>query len=286
MFSIHRSAVILFFLILLGLCGVGMQAQCNIPPAYQKTLSQLSNTTKGFVLYQQRGLIYLDSRCFDEARSSFRKALEELPVESNTAEDQIRIARLGNTLIAMTHGYEAWNRGDLRAAINIFDGLCDDSAPQATNIMLIHGLGELLLMEPDPELWSRLEPKLRIFERKKFWRAHRCLMLYGLNAENAPTRIAQMESALNEDLSVKERLQNEIILAEIFLRTNRLPEASILTKNIENDVGMKAIDTDLRLGYIVLCSAIADAEAKDGDREAVARAQWLRSIVGDTYAHH
>jgi hypothetical protein len=231
-------------------------------------------------------MIYLESKCFDEARASFRKALSELPAETHSAEDRIRITQLGNTLVAMTDGYEAWSRGDLRTAIKVFDGLCDDSAPQVTNVMLVHGLAELLLMEPDPELWSRLEPKLSIFSKQKFWRARRCLMLYGLNAENAPMRVAQMVSILDEDLSVKERLQNEIILAEILLRTNRLPEASILTKDIERDVGRKAIDTDLRLGYFVLCSAVADAEAKNGDHEAERRAQWLRSIVGDTYAHH
>jgi hypothetical protein len=199
MFSIHKSVAFAFGLILVCVCGGLTHAQCNITSAYQRDLSGLSNASTGFVLYQQRGLIYLESKCFDDARSSFRRALEELPAETHSVEDRIRITQLGNTLVAMTDGYEAWNRGDLRAAIRVFDRLCDDSAPLVTNVMLVHGMAELLLMDPDPDLWSRLEPKLRIFAEQKFWRARRCLMLYGLNAENAPTRIAQMTSVLDQD---------------------------------------------------------------------------------------
>jgi hypothetical protein len=72
-------------------------------------------------------------------------------------------------------------------------------------------------------------------EKNNFWRAHRCLLEYGLNPGNTSTRISSIEAILSSDVNVQTRLQNEIILAEILLRSDRLAEASVMTKDIERD---------------------------------------------------
>jgi hypothetical protein len=273
------------FIIRLGISASTADAQCNIPPETQAALAQLPQRLRGFDLAEQQGVVYMDARCFDQARSYFHQALEELPAEG-LSDGQVRQQALANSLLHLTDGYDAWGRGDLGAAKKIFDANSDESGPLVVNTRAIYALGELLLAEPDPELWEHLEPKLRIFEKNNFWRAHRCLLEYGLNPGNTVTRISSIEAILSSDVNVQTRLQNEIILAEILLRSDRLAEASVMTKDIERDVGRKAIDIDLRLGYLALCLAIAEKQSKNGDPEAAARAQWLRAGVGGTHANH
>jgi hypothetical protein len=281
---VHRAVVLVLLIVCLGNSASTAHAQCNIPPGTQATLAQLPQRLRGFDLAQQQGLIYMDARCFDQARSYFRQALNELPSES-LSDSQLRLQTLANSLIQLTNGYEAWARGDLGEAEKIFDGASDESGPLIVNQRSIYALSELLLGEPDPELWKHLEPKLRIFEKNNFWRAHRCLLEYGLNPGNAPSRISSIETTLSGDVNVQTRLQNEIILAEILLQSGRVAEASVLTKDIERDVGRKAIDIDLRLGYLALCLALAEEQSKHGDQEAAARAHWLRSEMGGIYAN-
>ena len=116
------------------------------------------------------------------------------------------------------------------------------------------------------------------------WIARRYRSLYGFASANAPARIALVEAILRKDLSSRERLENQVLLATLLRKDGRLTEAHLLTADIENQIGDEAVSPDLRAAYVRECAAIASEEARQGDLEATARYQRYLIALGEMYA--
>lgn len=251
--------------------------QCQLPEPIAKALTNAPNQMSGVVLERERGLTYLDLRCLDEARFAFQQALidaDKLPVD----QEIIRF------LLELTDAFSKWHQGDLTAAKQVLFPLSDFSMPRMVNVRAAFALAELLSQAPDPAMWSSFEPRLRMLDERGMWMARRYRLLYGLNMANSNERITALEAKLQQDLSIQERLQDQVILATLLRKGGRLTEAYLLTANIERDIGLYAISPDLRAAYVTECAAIASEQSRAGNHDATVRYQKYNALRGEIFA--
>jgi hypothetical protein len=277
---------ILFFALLIFpvACPI-IAAPCQPSAVMVRAFEALPSQTTGSTLHQREGLAYLDIRCLDEARAAFQ---QEILDAANLAPEMRESQRgMGQFLLDLTQAFVDWRNGDLNSARVSFLRLSDEAMPRVVNTRAIFALAELLLQAPDDSSWAKLDPKLKeLDENRKFWTARRYRLLYGFAQENAPARIAELEKILSQDLSTRERLENQVLLATLLRKAGRLMEARLLTAEIEDDVGNGAISPDLRAAYVRECAAIASEQARNGDTEAAARYQVYLHALGEMYDPH
>jgi hypothetical protein len=277
-----RVATTFVMMLFSSTAAVNAQAQCQLIPATAETMTSLENQLRGSTLDRQRGLVYLDAGCLAEARHAF----EQSSVEAVDTADFSLAAQQAWTqyLLELADGYEAWKTGNLVKAKEIFAKSSDEGMPHDVNQRAVFALAELLMQNPDPILWKDLEQKLIFFDEHGFWKARRYRMMYGLTPANAEERIRLLESKLAADLPVAERLEDETILAEVLAGANRLGEAELLTRDMEEDVGLKAVAVDLRAEYVRVCMSIAGRQVEFGNTRAQARLEKYQSALREMYA--
>jgi len=262
-----------------------MHGQCQPSAPLAKALQALPSQAVGPALRRTQGLAYLDIHCTEEARAAFQQELDEA---SHVAPDQQAYqTNLAKILLDLTTAVADWHNGNLKDAKDLFTRLSDPGLPAFVNSRAIFALAELLTQSPDSSTWAQLEPKLKILDEERgLWIARRYRLMYGLTTDNNQTRIGLVETMLRKDLSSRERLENQIILATLMRKAGRLMEARLLTADIESDVGAEAVSPDLRVAYVRECAAIASEEARHGDTEAAARYQRYLLALGEMYAPH
>lgn len=258
------------------------QAACQLLPASAETLTSLANVLSGSALERQQGLVYLDAGCLAEARHAFEQSRLDA---KDTAEFSLPAQQnLAEYLLELTDGYEALRSGNLAKAKEILVESSDEARPNDVNVRAVFALAELLLQNPDPVVWKNLEPKLAIFDESGLWKARRYRMMYGLTPANADERIAFLQSRLDADLPVAARLEDETILAEVLAGVGRFAEAELLTRDIEADVGQKAVAVDLRAQYVQVCTTLAKHQVESGDLRAQPRLEKYQSALREIYA--
>ena len=259
-------------------------AECHPPPAYEARLQQLKTQVEGFPLAHMEGLAYLELKCWPEARASFAAALAN--ANTQPGDDGLNRVAWAEALLDLTSGYEAWSSGDLNLAKAIFLRRSDEVNPSDVSSLANFALAELLLQSPDDAVWSKLELNLQILDGRGFWQARRYLLIYGLTASNCEERLNMLEKRLEGPSTVQDRLANQILLADILRRSNRVAEAALLVHDIERDVGRKAISPDLRAQYLRTCAAIASQQSRTGDQDAQKRYSIFASAFGALYVEN
>lgn len=261
--------------------GVTSPAQCVPPPAYSARLQQLDTQVSGFQLYIERGKAYLEIKCLGEARSSFESASANADAETGEVKENLKA--LAQKFLDLTSAYEALNAGRVPEAKTLLLKSSDEALPPEISVQAGFALAELLMQSPDDSLWAALEPNLKRLDEAGLWQARRYRLIYGLSPQNATERIARLTGILATDTPVQTRLEDEIILAELLRLAGRTSDAELLAKEIEYEVGRKAISPDLRVQYIRVCAGIASVEARNGDHAAQARYQIYLSAMGNMY---
>jgi hypothetical protein len=277
----HLGCLVLISLAIFTAGGVRSFAQCVPPPAYSARLQQLNTQVSGFQLYIERGKTYLEIKCLAEARSSFESATTNADTENGEVKENLKA--LAQKFWDLTSAYEALNAGRIPEAKTLLLRSSDEALPPEISVQAGFALAELLVQSPDESLWAALEPNLKRLDEAGLWQARRYRLIYGLNAQNATDRIARLTGILANDTPVQTRLEDEIILAELLRLAGRTSDAELLAKNIEGEVGRKAISPDLRVQYIRVCAGIASVEARNGDRAAQVRYQIYLSAMGSMY---
>jgi hypothetical protein len=280
-----RCLLIVFLFLKMAFAGPRICGQCQPSAPMVKALQAIPTQTVGANVRETEGLAYLDIRCLDEAQAAFEQEIAE---SANSAPDKRESQRaLGTLLLDLTKAFVDWKDGDLKTAKATFLRFSDEAMPTIVNTRAIFALSELLLQFPDPATWQKLEPKLKILdEQRNLWTARRYRLLYGITAENAPDRIEFLEKLLEQELSTRERIENQVILATLLRKAGRLTEARLLTAYIESSVGDEAIAPDLRATYVRECAAIASEQARQGDQQAAARYTAYLVALGEMYDPH
>jgi hypothetical protein len=277
----HFACLVFASLTIFAVGGIKSDAQCAPPPAYTARLQQLDTQVSGFQLYVERGKAYLEIKCLAEARSSFESASANADSEQGEVKENLKA--LARKFLDLTSSYEALNAGRIAEAKALLLKCSDEGIPPEISVQASFALAELLVQSPDDTLWPSLEPNMRRLDEAGLWQARRYRLIYGLTAQNATERIEQLTGALASDTPVQTRLEDEIILAELLRLAGRTSEAELFAKNIEFEVGHKAISPDLRVQYLRVCAGIASVEARNGDHAAQVRYQTYLSAMGNMY---
>jgi hypothetical protein len=190
---------------------------------------------------------------------------------------------LAQKFLNLTSAYEALNAGHVSEAKSLLLKCSDEGLPPEISVQASFALAELLVQSPDDSVWASLEPDLRRLDATGLWQARRYRLIYGLTPQNADERIGWLSGSLAAATPVQTRLEDEIILAEVLRLAGRVSEAELFAKNIEFEVGRKAISPDLRAQYIRVCAGIASVQARTGDQAAQARYQLYLSALGRMY---
>jgi hypothetical protein len=258
------------------------QAKCQLSPAVAETLTSFSTQLSGSALHRKEGLLYLDVGCLADARNAFEESKDRAVDEPGFS----RAAQQAwaDYLLKLADGYEAWKKGDLSRAKSVFVESSDESVPQDANSRAIFALAEVLLQSPDAALWLDLEKKLAIFDERGFWQARRYRLVHGLTTASAPGKIEFLASRLKSDITIQERLEDQILLVEVLTASDHVSEAYLMTQNIERYVGSKIVSLELRVEYVRACITIAEKQVQSGNVQATERLTKYRAALGEMYA--
>lgn len=284
LFLTPNRALSLFSLISTLLLGWTCFAQstttaCYIPPAFQEYFKKPTPPGSGTDAFQGLGMAYLQFGCTNEARASFQQELREAP--SRQAHERSALTETVDILLSYTSGLEAYHKGDFAFAFKIFSAASQPNNPAFIQAAATTSYADLMMRHFDANRWEDLRGILIRRERDGDWKARFYLTFCGLDASNAIVRTEDLRNILATDLPTEARLADEIILAGLFAGSNRLLEADLLTKDIEVEVGTKALASDLRLYYLQLCLGIASRLAGAGNAEAASRVLMYQKALED-----
>jgi hypothetical protein len=277
----HFARTVFVFLAVVPVGALRVVAQCAPPPVYAARLQELQTQVSGFDLDEERGRVYLEIKCLSEARSSFEIASANADKEKGEVRENLKA--LAQKFLDLTSAYEALSAGHVSEAKALLVKCSDESLPPEISVQASYALAELLIQSPDDAVWSSLEPNLRRLDEIGLWQARRYRLVYGLTPQNADERISWLSGNLAAATPVQTRLEDEIILTEVLRLAGRVSEAELFSKDIEYEVGRKAISPDLRAQYIRVCAGIASVQARTGDPAAQVRYQLYLSALGRMY---
>ena len=275
--------MLVFAISLLSLpCEAQSRPECQLSLNATENLKRMSATLRSAALFLMQGLVYLDSGCLVEADMAF----ERFKKESVDTDDLTAAAATNwaNYLLDLSSGYRALKEENLSEAITIFLRCSDEALPSDVYTRAIFALSEVLVQHPDSHVWEILEPRLKLLDDLGYWRARRFRAIYQLTPANGLPQIRSLESRLEARISIQERLEDEIILAEVLDRAGRQSEAALVTQNIERDVGEKAMSRELRIQYVWVCHLIASHQSRTGDADQSQRIQRYQSALSELYA--
>ena len=227
--------------------------------------------------YHNAGVQYVNNGCPVQARKAFQQELAaSKSLEGNTA--QVYAAMIG-TLFDLTSAMDAWEARDYPTATKFFAETSSARMPQATQAVAIPLFSRFMLAHFDAASWPGLKSQLEFWDTENFVLARYYLTFVGLSPANAVSRIAELQELLQKNLPEEMRLDDEMILADLLLHVNRVPEADLLARSIEKDVGDEVWNNDIRLYYLDVCARIATVQAQSGNPQYAARAAAYTNAV-------
>lgn len=263
--------------LVLATAAIGCIAQnptCPAGAAYQPG-SPLPGTE--VIFYQNVGLQFVNNGCPVQARKAFQQELMASKSLAGSA-PQVYAAMIG-TFFDLTSAMDAWEAGDYPTATTFFAKTSSAGMPQATQGAAIPLFSRFMLTHFDAATWPGLKSQLEFWDTENFVLARYYLTFIGLSPANGVSRIAELQALLQKNLPEEMRLDDEMILADLLLQVNRVPEADLLTHSIEKDVGDEVWNNDLRLYYLDVCARIATVQAQSGNPQYAARAAVYTNAV-------
>lgn len=256
---------------------------CVIPPAMQANLANPPRPGAGYAAFRSLGYSYLQIHCLDEAEAAYRQMREE--AKSLPDETRDNTIELSGLFLEFVNGLRAAQHGDYETAFKSFSRCSngeiiptDLSWPAATQY------AKLMMAHFNPTYWPDLKAKLEFFREESFWLASAYLVLSDLNPTNAETKISEMRSKLEADQPIIGVLIDKTILIDMLIRTGRLIEADILMRDIEEDIGNKAWNRDLRTYYLQLCVTLSMQLSAAGIHDAAVRLPYYQRALEDLNA--
>lgn len=228
--------------------------------------------------------MYLDSGCFAEARPWFVKARESAPQEQGEREQALNAIDGSIEIIDAAAKFRAGRRND---AIADLKHTLQTYGLWAVTPRAAVALAELIVSDPDPQVWQAVEAPLRLMadEGWSFWRPKFLLVEHQINTAGAQAAIAGLTSDLAQEIPAQRRIMLQVLLAHTLIRVARIAEAAVLLTDIEDEVGKSSLDPDLRIFYLNLCTEVWRQRAQAGaDPSAPARLRAFQTALSEARA--
>lgn len=278
--------VVVRWTLAVGCCASAghLHAQCALTRGVRAALLSLERLADQPGYAFRKAEIYLDSGCYTEARPWFVKARESVPQDPDDREQALNAINGSVEIIDAAAKFRAGRRND---AIADLKRILQTYGLLAVTPRAAVALAELIVSDPDPQVWQAVEDTLRELadEGWSMWRPKFLLVEHEISRTGAPAAIASLTSDLAHEIPTQRRIMLQVLLAHVLARAARMAEAAVLLSNIEDDVGKSSLDVDLRVFYLNLCTEVWRQRVQTGaDPSAGARLRAFQNALNEARA--
>lgn len=247
-----------FLLIAAGVASP-LRAACNMPLPVRQQMRQLDRLPTGLARYN-RGLTYYDFRCYSEAVTELQEAVNVLTANPQPSRREQELLGLSRSALALNQAHVTMTN-DSSWGIGQILGVAERTAPSVVKVMATMDLVRILDAKA-PE-WARLDSQLEQLAEQGYWQATKVV------AHRKAARGEDAAAYVRQRLSNTERIEEShalrILLADLWRASGRTLEAWLLIRMDEADAGNEILDVELRLEFLRVAKAVAQARGDDVD---------------------
>jgi hypothetical protein len=242
--------------------AVSAAAACTLPPQVAQQMRFSAGLPEGLALYN-RGLTYYEFRCYTEASAELERAVTVLSAIAKPGLRQTEWLDLSRAALALSRAH-ARLASDRPAAIEQILTVADRTAESLVKVMATMALVRLL--DANAPQWSRVEQQLNLLAEQGYWQATKVIAHRKLARGEPAAAYVQQRLARADRTDTAHGLR--IVLADIWRASGRTLEAWLLIRKNDKAAGEEILDGELRLEFLRVAKAVAQARAKAGDAEA------------------
>jgi hypothetical protein len=266
------------FFLIAGSVASPLRAACNLPPPVRQQIEQLERLPTGLARYN-RGLTYYDFRCYSEAVTELQEAVTVLAANSQPSPREKELLGLSRSALALNQAHLTM-ANDRSSGIAQILGVAERTAPSVVKVIATMDLVRIL--DPKAPEWARLDSQLEQLAEQGYWQATK--VVAGKKAARGEDAAAYVRQRLSNTERIEESHALRILLADLWRSSGRTLEAWLLVRMDEEDAGTEILDVELRLEFLRVAKAVAEARGRTGDADAARAAQVYSAALQQTEA--
>jgi hypothetical protein len=263
---LHRERRTLLFIaagVFSSFIAASATAVCNLPPQVQQRMQFFgSGLAEGLTLYN-RGLSYYEFRCYAEASAELNRAVTVLTPIARPGTRQNEWLGLSRAALVLSQAH-AGLASDRPAAIAQIVSVAERTAPSLIKVMAIMALVKLL--DANAPEWTRIDQQLDTLAEQGYWQATKVIAHRKLARGEPAAAYVERRLARADRTDAAHGLR--IVLADIWRASGRTLEAWLLIRMSEEAAGEEILDGELRIEFLRVAKAVAQARGRAGDADA------------------
>jgi len=255
------------------LSSVPSFAQCVVSSGVTSRVELLQRTGSAVQSQIELALAQVDTtRCLSAARTTF---------QALAMSDDDQLKHLGEGGAALVTAREAVVAGNAAQAAALLRLVAERYQEGPIYLRAIQDLSNVLDARPAAAEWTFLAgefDKIAAAEDVSGLAAVSLghLALHDIRTGHADTGLMRMESYLARPHSVQIRLTAAVLYLELLLAADHRPDARILSRDLEDDIGSMLLDPAMRVRFLQAATA---AYANAADPQSVSRYQRYASAL-------